>query len=68
VFTPTDSGNYTTATANVTVLVNKAPSSITTLPTATAIAFGQALSNSTLSGGAGNVAGSFAFATPTVVP
>jgi hypothetical protein len=68
VFTPTDSGNYTTATGNVTVLVNKAPSSITTLPTATAITFGQALSNSTLSGGAGNVAGAFAFATPTVVP
>jgi hypothetical protein len=68
VFTPTDSGNYTTATANVTVVVNKAPSSITTLPTATAISFGQALSNSTLSGGAGNVAGTFAFATPTVVP
>ena len=52
----------------MTVVVSKAPSSITTLPTAAAISFGKALSNSTLSGGAGNVAGSFAFATPAVVP
>ena len=41
---------------------------ITTLPTAGAITYGQTLASSSLSGGAASVAGSFAFTTPGLVP
>jgi cyclophilin family peptidyl-prolyl cis-trans isomerase/formylglycine-generating enzyme required for sulfatase activity len=68
VFTPNDSVNYTTATANVTVSVSKAGAVISTLPSASSITFGQALSSSVLTGGAANVAGSFAFASPSTKP
>ena len=68
VFTPADSVNYTTATANVTVSVSKAGAVISTLPSASSITFGQALSSSVLTGGAANVAGSFAFASPSTKP
>ena len=63
-FTPTDTGNYTTATALVTVTVVRATPLITTAPTAAAINYGQSLSSATLSGGAANVPGTFAFTTP----
>ena len=43
----------------VSVAVNKATPSITTPPTASAITYGQALSASTLSGGAASVPGGF---------
>jgi len=39
-----------------------------TWPTASAITYGQTLASSTLSGGGGSVAGSFAFTTPGTVP
>jgi len=68
VFTPTDSTNYTTATVNVTVSVSKAGAVISTLPSASSITFGQAISSSVLTGGAANVAGSFAFASPSTKP
>ena len=68
VFTPVDSVNFTTATANVTVSVSKAGAVISTLPSASSITFGQALSSSVLTGGAANVAGSFAFASPSAKP
>ena len=67
-FTPTDSGNYTTATVNVSVTVAKATPTITTQPIASAITSGQTLGSSTLSGGVGSVAGTFAFTTPGTVP
>ena len=53
--------------------VNQATPLITTLPTASDITYGQALSASTLSGGVASasgtiVAGSFAFTTPSTIP
>ena len=41
---------------------------ITSLPTASAISYGQALSNSVLSGGSANVPGGFGWSTPGTVP
>jgi hypothetical protein len=67
-FTPTDSGNYTTATANVSVTVAKATPTITTQPTASAITSGQTLASSTLSGGVGSVTGTFDFTAPSTAP
>ena len=67
-FTPTDTTNYATATTTVNVTVNKAASTIPTAPTASAIPYGMTLASSTLSGGVGSVAGSFAFTTPTTAP
>ena len=69
-FTPTDIANYQTVTTvvSVTATVSKTTPSITTLPTATAISYGQTLASSTLSGGAASVPGSFAFTTPAKVP
>ena len=67
-FTPTDTTNYNTATGTVSVTVNKANSSITTWPTATAITYGQTLASSSLSGGSSTPAGTFAFTTPSTAP
>lgn len=67
-FTPTNTNDYTTATATVQLTVNKASSLVPTWPTASSITYGQTLASSTLSGGASTPAGSFAFATPTTVP
>jgi len=52
----------------ITQTVNQATATITTAPTASSITYGQTLANSTLSGGVGSVAGSFAFTTPTTAP
>jgi len=52
----------------ITQTVNQATATITTAPTATAISYGQTLASSTLSGGVGSVAGSFAFTTPATAP
>jgi hypothetical protein len=68
VFIPADAGNYTTASANVSVLVNKATPTLSTLPTASAISFGQTLSAAVLSGGGANVPGNFTFADGLTVP
>jgi len=67
-FTPTDTTDYTNATATVTINVNQATPTVTSWPTASAITYGQALSSSTLSGGTASVAGSFAFTSPNTVP
>lgn len=67
-FTPNDTTNYTTATASVQLTVNKATPTVSAWPTASAIAAGQALSASTLSGGTASVPGAFAWTTPTTVP
>jgi hypothetical protein len=66
--TPTDTTDYTTATATVALTVNQATPSVTTWPTASSITYGQTLASSTLTGGASNPAGSFAFTTPTTAP
>ncbi|GFO54908.1 hypothetical protein GMSM_19150 [Geomonas sp. Red276] len=66
-FTP-ESANYTTVATSVNVAVAKATPIITTLPTASAITFKEALSSSTLSGGQASVPGTFAFSAPATVP
>jgi hypothetical protein len=68
IFTPGDTDNYQTATTNVSVTVIKAVTTITTAPTATDITYGQTLASSTLSGGVGSVAGTFAFTAPVTAP
>ncbi len=62
--------NYTLAqTSGVSGVITKAQSTITTLPTASAITTGQALSASTLSGGAASPSGgTFIFQNPSSTP
>ncbi|WP_348270073.1 Ig-like domain repeat protein [Edaphobacter paludis] len=67
-FTPTDTTNYNTVSNTVNVTVNKATPTISTLPTISAISYGAALSTSTLIGGTGSVAGTFAWNSPATVP
>ena len=67
-FTPTDTGSYSTVSTTVTVAVGKGTPTITVLPAASGITFGQALSESKLSGGMASVSGSFAFTAPTTMP
>ena len=59
--------NYQGSVTNILV-INPATPTITTLPAASAIIYGQTLANSTLSGGAASTAGSFAFTTPGIAP
>lgn len=68
VFTPTDHVNYKPTTAVVTLSLGKATPKITEKPTAAAITYGQTLAESQLSGGAGNVAGTFAWKDGSVRP
>jgi len=67
-FTPSDSTNYNTATTAVTLTVNKATPAINTAPSASAITYGETLSDSTLTGGAASVAGTFSWTTGTTLP
>jgi hypothetical protein len=61
--------NYNQASSSATAFsIGKANSSVTAWPTASAIAYGQTLAASTLSGGSATPAGSFAFATPSTAP
>lgn len=68
VFTPTDHVNYKPTTAVVTLSLGKATPKITEKPTAAAITYGQTLAESQLSGGVGNVAGTFAWKDGSVRP
>ena len=68
VFTPVDSVNYKSVTAVVTLAMEKATPEITEKPAAAAITYGQTLADSPLSGGAGNVAGTFAWKDGSVRP
>ncbi|UFS71728.1 MBG domain-containing protein [Geomonas sp. RF6] len=68
VFTPSDSSNYTTATATVDVAVAKGTPTITSPPVASGIRYGQSLSSSSLTGGTASVAGTFTFTSPDAVP
>jgi hypothetical protein len=67
-FTPTDATDYNGVTGTVSVTVDKATPTVSAWPTASNITFGQTLASSTLSGGTGSVAGSFAFTTPITAP
>ncbi|MCY1636767.1 hypothetical protein, partial [Marinifilum sp. D737] len=64
IFTPTDNSNYNTVSGNINIIVDKADATVSVWPTAGTITFGQALSESTLSGGTASMDGSFAFANP----
>jgi len=68
VFVPADSGNFTMASANVSLFVNKATPTVSTLPAASAIHFGQTLSDVVLSGGVASVPGGFSFVNATIFP
>jgi hypothetical protein len=70
-FTPTDSNNYNPVTTSMTVLVegtNAATPTITSLPSASAITFGQQLGSSVLTGGSGSVPGTFVFSSRFSMP
>ena len=56
-FTPSVTTYYTNATGTVKITVNQLTATIKTLPTASAITYGQALSKSTLTGGSATVTG-----------
>ena len=67
------SGGGAASDANVTTsassnTVSKATPTISAVPTATAITYGQTLASSTLSGGTASVAGTFAFTSPSTAP
>ena len=62
-FTPTDTTDYTTATATVTLTVNKATPSLTWPPPA-AITYGTALGAAQLDAASGGVAGAFTYTPP----
>lgn len=60
-FTPSAGSDYRGVTVNVPLTVNKANPVVSAAPTATAITYGQALSQSALSGGTVDIAGAFAW-------
>jgi hypothetical protein len=61
--------NYTFTFAPGTLTLNsKTTPTVTTLPTASGITYGQTLSSSTLAGGLASVGGAFAWTTSTTVP
>ncbi|NBR47072.1 MAG: hypothetical protein EBT68_08210, partial [Verrucomicrobia bacterium] len=63
-----DTNAYYNAPTSGSLVVAKATPTITAAPTASGITYGQTLADSILSGGAGSVAGSFAFTSPTTAP
>ena len=71
-FRPSDTANYNTVTTSVSVTVSRATPAINPGLSASAIAFGQTLSSSSLSGSASLngtvVGGAFAFTTPSTAP
>jgi hypothetical protein len=67
IFTPTDTTDYNTVAGSVSVTVNKATSTVSAWPTASAITYGQTLASSTLTGGVASVSGTFTWTTPTIV-
>ena len=76
VFTPNDTNNYNTVTRTITVKVTRATPVIAENPTATALTYGQTLSDSTLTGGkvtyktadGTEVAGTFAWKNSSSTP
>ena len=61
-------GNYTVTTNGGLLTVNIATPTVTTVPTATPITYGQTLGSSILSGGVGSVPGTFTFSNPSTTP
>jgi hypothetical protein len=67
IFTPTDSVNYSGVSTTVPLTVTAISSSISSLPSAAEITYGNTLSASSLTGGVGSVPGTFAFTNPGAV-
>jgi hyaluronate lyase len=67
-FTPTDAVNYAAVSSSVTVRVNRADPVISQAPVASAIASGETLASSILSGGVANVPGTFAWTLSSAMP
>ncbi|MDD2599352.1 MAG: right-handed parallel beta-helix repeat-containing protein [Kiritimatiellae bacterium] len=67
-FTPSDTDNYNSVEANISVTVNKSTTSVTTWPTASVILLGQSIGDAVLSGGVASVPGTFSFDAPTAKP
>lgn len=67
-FTPADTTDYNIVTGSVGVVVNKATPTVSAWPTPSSMTYGQTLASSILTGGTASVAGTFAWATPTVAP
>jgi hypothetical protein len=63
-FSPTNSTDYTNATGTVSLTVNQATPTVNTLPTASSVQYGAALSTSKLSGGSGSTPGAFTWTSP----
>ncbi|NCW27090.1 MAG: hypothetical protein EBV83_02140, partial [Verrucomicrobia bacterium] len=62
------SNSYGMVSTNLPFVIRKATPVISAAPTASAITYGQTLAESTLTGGTGSVAGTFAFTSPLTVP
>ena len=74
-FTPTDTTDYSTVSSTVSVTVAQPTLTVSTVPTASSLTYGQKLSASTLSGGSvinattsAAVAGTWAWTSPTTTP
>ena len=67
-FRPDSTNNYNTVSTNIAVVVSRAAPNVTSWPVASSITYGQALSNSVLSGGVAGVDGSFTFVSPSTTP
>ena len=68
VVTATDTISSSSGSATYTLTVDNATSSVTVWPTASAITYGQTLTNSTLTGGTSTPGGTFAFTAPSTSP
>ena len=68
IFTPTDSDNYDPVTTTISVTINKAPTSVITVPANVTMHYGQTLAEVELIGGEGSVAGTFVWADGTEEP
>ncbi len=67
-FTPMNTTNYNSVSATVSVIVAQATPTVSVLPTASTINYGQTLASSTLTGGTASVPGAFTWTAPTTVP
>lgn len=68
VFTPTDTQNFETAETMVKVSVTRQTPTVTVVPVASELTYGQKLSDSTLTGGTASVEGTFAWMDGSIKP
>ena len=68
IYTPADTANYNSVNVKVNVTVKKATPTITTLPTAGGLVYGQSLGNSSLTGGVASVSGKFDWSSKEIRP